>query len=189
MEITVSVNSDYETLEKELKKNGFKIMEEYQLNDVYMLDEKTDLSKLSNLDILQQCVLVREIVGIKKILLYKYKKYADNWDILEQWKVECPITDISKAIEFMNSIKYRSLFEIHDKCIVFANEENELVVQLVNDKYIFIEMESKCEHIDRVYNSIDEMKQNINKYDLPIDSTNYFVKKAEMILEEAKKIA
>ena len=78
MEITVSVNSDYETLEKELKKNGFKIMEEYQLNDVYMLDEKTDLSKLSNLDILQQCVLVREIVGIKKVLLYKYKKYADN---------------------------------------------------------------------------------------------------------------
>jgi len=186
-EITVLVNSDYETLKDKLEKNGFKIKEEYRLNDVYMIDKTVDLSRLSNLDILKKCVLVREIVGIKKVLLYKYKKYAENGDILEQWKVECPIMDISKAIEFMNSINYQSLFEIRDDCTVFANEKSELVVQSVNDKYLFIEMESECEYIERVYGSIDEMKQDINNYDLPIDSTNYFVKKAEIILEEVKK--
>ena len=71
---------------------------------------------------------------------------------------------------------------------MFANEESELIVQLVNDKYIFIEMESECEHINRKYNSIDELKEDLNKYNLPIDNSNYFVKKAELILAETLKI-
>ena len=102
---------------------------------------------------------------------------------LEEWKVECPITDTSKAIDFMNSINYEILFQIHDKCKVFSNKESELVVQLVNDKYIFIEMESECRHIDRHYKSIDELKDDINRYNLPIDTTSFFVKKAEIILK------
>ena len=44
-EITVLVKSDYETLQKELKEKGFQIDEEYTLNDVYMLDERIDISK------------------------------------------------------------------------------------------------------------------------------------------------
>ena len=84
----------------------------------------------------------------------------------------------------MESINYKPLFEIHDKCIVFANEESELIVQLVNDKYIFIEMESECKHINKKYNSIEELKEDINRYNLPIDNSTYFVKKAEIILKE-----
>lgn len=183
-EITVHVKSDYETLKKELEKYNFKIVEEFELNDIYMINKDTDLSKLSTLDIIKKCILVRDKVNIKKLLLYKYKKYAENWDIIEEWKVECPITDIPKAVEFMETINYKKLFEIHDKCIAFANEESELVVQIVNDKYIFIEMECNCVYINRKYNSIDELKEDINRYNLPIDKSTYFVKKAEIILKE-----
>lgn len=186
-EITVLVKVDYNTLKKELEKNGFQLLEEYELNDDYMISSDIDLKKLSKLEILQKCILVRDIVGIKKELLYKYKKFAPNGDIIEQGKVECPVTDINKAIEFMKSINYKKLFRIYDKCIVFANEETELIVQLVNDKYIFIEMESECEHINRKYNSIDELKEDLNKYNLPIDNSNYFVKKAELILTKTLK--
>lgn len=122
--------------------------------------------------------------GIEKELLYKYKEYADNGDILKQGKVICPITDISKAIDFMKAIGYRELFSINDKCIVFTNNKIELVVQLVNDKYIFIEMESKCEYIDKEYNTIDDMKNDLCSYNLSIDKSNFFVKKAEIILKE-----
>ena len=187
LEITVLVKSDYETLKKELKRNNFKIMEEFQLNDIYMVRKDIDLSKLSNLEILGKCILVRDIINIKKALVYKHKKYATNWDIIEEWKTECPITDILKAVDFMESINYKPLFEIHDKCIVFANEESELIVQLVNDKYIFIEMESECKHINKKYNSIEELKEDINRYNLPIDNSTYFVKKAEIILKELWK--
>ena len=187
-EITVLVKVDYNTLKKELEKSGFQLIEEYELKDDYMISNDVNLTNLSKLEILQKCILVRDIVSIKKELLYKYKKYAPNGDIIEQGKVECPVTDINKAIEFMKSINYKKLFKIYDKCIVFANEESELIVQLVNDKYVFIEMESECEHINRKYNSIDELKEDLNKYNLSIDNSNYFVKKAELVLTETLKI-
>lgn len=183
-EITVLVKSDYNTLKRILKENEFQKKEEYELEDTYMIDNNIDLSKLSKLEILQKCILVRNIVNIKKELLYKYKKYAPNGDIIEQGKVECPVLDIDKAIDFMKSINYKKLFKIYDKCIVYANKETELIVQLVNDKYIFIEMEDNCEYINRHYNSVEELKEDLNRYQLPIDTSNYFVKKAELILNE-----
>lgn len=186
-EITVLVTVDYKTLEKELKQNNFVKKEEYTVNDVYMIDNKIDISNMNNLDILKKCILVRNIEGFAKELLYKYKKYDDNGDILEQGKVRCPITDIPKAIQFMKAINYKELFKINDKCIVYANSKSELVVQLVNDKYIFIEMENKCEFTDRVYNNVDELKEDICRYNLSIDKSNFFVKKAEMILNGIKK--
>lgn len=186
-EITVLVESNYDILKNILEKNGFQIKEEYEIKDDYMINNDIDLSKLSKLEILRNCILVRDIVNIKKELLYKYKKYASNGDILEQGKVKCPVTDIEKAIKFMESINYKKIFNIYDKCIVYANRKTELVVQLVNDKYIFIEMESVCQHIDRKYESVEELKKDLNGYNLPIDTSNYFVKKAELILSETLK--
>ena len=87
----------------------------------------------------------------------------------------------------MKAINYKILFKIYDKCIVYANEFTELAVQLVNDKYIFIELEDRCNHINRFYNTIDEMKDDLDKYNLPYNKDNYFVKKAELILDETLK--
>lgn len=70
-EITVLVKSDYEVLKRELEKNEFQIKEKYELKDIYMIDKDIDLSKLSKLEILKKCILVRDIVNIKKELLYK----------------------------------------------------------------------------------------------------------------------
>ena len=181
-EITVLVTTDYETLKKELEQYNFITKEKYIVNDIYLINKTIDISNMDNLDILKKCILVREVVDIEKELLYKYKKYDNNGDILEQGKVKCPITDIPKAIEFMKAINYKKLFNIHDKCIVFVNDKTELVVQLVNDKYIFIEMESKGNN--RKYNTIDEMKDDLCSYNLSIDKSNFFAKKAEILLKE-----
>ncbi len=183
-EITVLVKCDFETLKNELLSKGFSIKEEYELDDIYMISNDIDLTKLSNLEILKKCVLIREIMNIKKVLLYKYKKFAPNGDIIEQGKVECPIEDTKKATEFMEAINYKKLFNIYDKCTIFANKETELNVQQVNNEYIFIEMEQKGDYIDRVYKDVEELKSDINRYNLPIDNSNYFVKKAELMLEK-----
>ena len=184
IEITVRVNVSYEKLEEELKQNNFIKKEEYIVNDSYLINSSINITDMKSLDILKKCVLVRDIVGILKQLLYKYKKYDNNGDIIEQGKIKCPVTDINKAVEFMNAIGYEKLFDIHDKCIVFANDKTELVVQLVNDKYIFIEMESEPQYINRKYENVDELKDDICSYNLSIDKSNFFVKKAELILNE-----
>lgn len=184
MEIAVKVNVSYEKLEEELKRNNFIKKEEYIVNDSYLINSLINIADMKSLDILKKCVLVRDIVGILKQLLYKYKKYDNNGDIIEQGKIKCPVTDINKAMEFMNAIGYEKLFDIHDKCIVFANDKTELVVQLVNDKYIFIEMESEPQYINRKYENVEELKDDICSYNLSIDKSNFFVKKAELILNE-----
>ena len=184
MEIAVKVNVSYEKLEEELKQNNFIKKEEYIVNDSYLINNLINIADMKSLDILKKCVLVRDIVGILKQLLYKYKKHDNNGDIIEQGKIKCPVTDINKAMEFMNAIGYEKLFDIHDKCIVFANDKTELVVQLVNDKYIFIEMESEPQYINRKYENVDELKDDICSYNLSIDKSNFFVKKAELILNE-----
>ena len=116
-EITVSVTTDYETLEKELNEYNFTKKEEYMVNDIYLINDDLDLFKMKKLDILKKCILIREVENIEKELLYKYKKYDLNGNILEQGKVKCPIIDIDKAIDFMNAINYKELFKINDKCI------------------------------------------------------------------------
>ena len=184
IEITVRVNVGYEKLEEELKQNNFIKKEEYIVNDSYLINSSINITDMKSLDILKKCVLVRDIVGILKQLLYKYKKYDNNGHIIEQGKIKCPVTDINKAMEFMNAIGYEKLFNIYDKCIVFANDKTELVVQLVNDKYIFIEMESEPQYINRKYENVEELQDDIGSYNLSIDKSNFFVKKAELILNE-----
>lgn len=183
-EITVLVKTSYEKLKEELLNKGFELKEEYEVNDDYLIDSRLNLSSMSNLDILKNCILVRDVVGIEKELLYKYKEYDDNGDIIKQGKVKCPVIDTQKAIDFMMSINYKRLFSIYDKCIVFANDRTQLVVQLVNDKYTFIEMESNGEFIDREYTNIEEMKEDLLSYNLPIDNSNFFIKKAEIMLNK-----
>lgn len=186
-EITVLVKCSYEELKKILESNDFLQKQEYVVNDIYMINNQVDLKNTKKLDILSKCILVRDVVGFEKTLTYKYKKYSDNNDIIEQGKVKCPVLDIKKAVEFMKMIDYKKLFEIHDTCIVFVNKETELVVQLVNDKYIFIEMEDKCEFVDKVYKDVNEMKNDLLSYNLPIDTSNFFVKKALIMLNEIIK--
>lgn len=183
-EITVKVVANYETLHEELIKKGFSIKEEYVVNDDYLVPNNVDLYKEEKLNILKKCILIRDVVGIEKCLLHKYKEYDKNGDIIKQGKLKCPIDDIDKALKFMESIKYHKLFSIYDKCIVYANDKTELIVQLVNDKYIFIEVEDKGEYIKRKYNGVEELKEDLLSYNLPIDTSNFFVKKALILLEE-----
>ena len=186
-EITVLVTSNFEELHNALMKNGFEVKDRYITNDIYMISNDVDLDKLSTLEILKKCVVVREIVGIKKVLLYKHKEYDTNGNILVNGKIECPIEDINKAIEFMEAINYRKLIEINDQCTDYGNDEINIIVQEVNNKYIFFEAEDECRYIDKKFNSLDKIINTINKYDIQFNKENYFVKKAELILNEKLK--
>lgn len=186
-EITVLVNCSYEELHNQLLLNNFEIKEEFELHDDYMIDKSVDIiANMDKREILSKCILVRNVVGIWKGLVYKNKKYAPNGDIIGQSKVQCPIEDIDAAIKFMEAINYKKLFHIYDKSIVYSNDKTEFVVQIVGE-YIFIEMEQECEHINKKYNTIEQMKAELDSYNLPYYKNDYFVKKAEIILDKMMK--
>ena len=186
-EITVQVTCNYEELHSLLIKQGFKIIEKYTIIDEYLISKDYDLKNKNYLDILKECVIVRYIENIVKELLYKYKEYSNNGDIIKQAKVSCKVNDIKEASNFMKTIGYKELIHIQNNSVVYTNDKIELAVQLVNDKYIFIELEDKSEYLNKTYSSIEEMKEEINLYNLPIVKDKYFAKKAAIILEDKLK--
>lgn len=183
-EITVKVNCDYKKLHSDLICKGFNIVEEYQINDIYMLDDSTNINNIPVKELLKKCILIRDIVGITKKLVYKYKETNALGEIARQTKYECAIEDINDAEMFMKQIGYKNLIKIDDKCIVYSNNEMELVVQIVNDNHLFIEVEDTSEHIGKIYTEISAMKKDLIDLDLDCDYTDMFVRKAEIVFNE-----
>lgn len=188
-EITVETVCSLQELNNLLEKLEFKVMEEYDVFDIYMLDK--DYNNTENkLELLKHCTLIRDIVGkdeeIKKIT-YKYKEYNEKEEIVKQGKIDCEILDIEEAKNLFEALNYEELIRINDHIIVYSNNIDELAVQVVNNKHIYLEIEEKCNYINKKYNSLDEMKNVVSKYKIPIKEENYFVKKAEIELEEKTK--
>lgn len=188
-EITVETVCSIQELNNLLEKLEFKVMEEYDVFDIYMLDKNYNNTE-NKLELLKHCILIRDIVGkdeeTKKIT-YKYKEYNEKEEIVKQGKSDCEILDIEEAKNLFEALNYEELIKINDHIIVYSNKIDELAVQVVNNKHIYIEIEEKCNYINKKYNSLDEMKNVVSKYKIPIKEENYFVKKAEIELEEKTK--
>lgn len=185
-EITVEVLCGIDELKDILEKSKFKIMEEYDVFDIYMLNKNYNHIK-NKLKLLNHCVLIRDIRETNKEtkkITYKYKEYNKKEEIVKQGKSQCEILDVEEAKKLFESLNYEELIRIDDHLIVYSNGIDEMTVQLVNDKHIYIEIEEKCNYINKKYNSIEEMKEAINRYKLPIKKNDYFVKKAEIELGE-----
>lgn len=188
-EITVETVCSLQELNNLLEKLEFKVMEEYDVFDIYMLDKNYNNTE-NKLELLKHSILIRDIVGkdeeTKKIT-YKYKEYNEKEEIVKQGKIDCEILDIEEAKNLFEALNYEELIRINDHIIVYSNNIDELAVQVVNNKHIYIEIEEKCNYINKKYNSLDEMKNVVSKYKIPIKEENYFVKKAEIELEEKTK--
>ncbi len=117
-------------------------------------------------------------------MVYKYKKYNEFNEILEQGKVQCKIDNVEDALRFMEKINYKNIFTVEDKCIVYSNNEIVLVIEIVNNKYLFIEVEDTNEHTDKVYTDIENMKKDLLSLKLDCDYSNYFIRKAELIFAD-----
>ena len=184
-EITVEVNSNLNDLSKLLEDKGFFVKEVYDINDIYMIN-KNDIDG-HFLSMLNKCVLIRNIIeenSQKKMLTYKHKEYNENEEIIKQGEVNLLIDDINAAKELFEGLNFKELIRIFDHMYVYSNGADEFVVQCVNDKHIYIEIEDECYYSNKKYKSIDEMKDVIIKNSIPIKNNNYFVKKAEVELRE-----
>lgn len=186
-EITVEVDCDLKELIKLLLSYNFKEKENYEVEDTYMIDKNYN-KKEDYLDILKHTVLLRNIIDkdkVRKTITYKKKEYNEKKEIIKQGKIDCEVKSITKAKELLEAINYEELIKIHDKLTVYANDVTEIVLQQVNDKHIYIEMEEDCHYIDRHYNTIEEMINDLKKYNIPIKNEDFFVKKAEIELKES----
>ena len=184
-EITVEVDMSLQNLITLLEEKGFKLKEVYDLNDIYLIN-KAD-KKGDYLSMLNNCVLIRHIIEENKetkMLTYKYKEYNENKEITKQGNIKVKIDDIDNSKLLFEKLNFEELIRINDHMLVYATDKDEVVIQNVNDKHIYIEIEDECHYANRFYNSIEEMKEVIINNSIPIKSNDFFVKKAEIELQE-----
>lgn len=187
-EITVEVDTSLDELIKILKSKGFKQKEEFDYNDIYLIN-KND-RKDDYLSMLNKCIIIRNIIEKKKdtkFLVYKHKEYNDNKEIIKQEQVKVEIDNIDNSKLLFEQLGFEELIRINDHMYVFATDKDEFVVQSVNNKHIYIEIEDECRYANRFYNSIDEMKSVIIDNSIPFKNNDFFVKKAEIELKETSE--
>lgn len=185
LELCVKSNVEFDKLIEIMKKKGFRIQEDFQMNDIYMVKDEEEISLENKNVILNDYVLIRETVGKRIMLVMKHKEINDKNEIINQSSIKCPITDVNKGYEFMKALNYKKMFELKDHNILLSNGKNEIYIQDVENLGTYIEMEQKNILLDNNNgNTIDEMISVLNSYNLPLDKNNFFVKKSEDMLKK-----
>ena len=188
-EITVEVLETKENVIKSISNNGFKLEKEFDINDIYLVKKEFENCKNYN-ELLNNSILIRDITekpNTKKLITYKQKHIDDKGNILNQINANVEINNIDDAYNMLKLIGYIDLIKIRDHISIYIKDNgDELALQFVNDK-IYIEIEEKCEHTGKRYESLDYMKNIITNLNLPIKDENYYAKKAEDILREKRE--
>ena len=180
-EITVKVNGSFDKVIEILVNKGFEITDKFSLEDSYFIPKNIEVNKMSIREILSNAVIVRE-VGRDKVLVFKKKEIDNKGNILKQEKIECNILNIDDAKRFMEAIGYKELMEIDEDDICYSKDGLGLVLKNVRNGDNLIEVETIEEE---GLSTAEDLKEKVLELRLPIDTSNFFVKKAE---EELKKI-
>lgn len=188
-EITVEILTNKENVIKAISNNGFKLEKEFDINDIYLVKKEFENCPTYN-NLLNNSILIREITekpNAKKLITYKQKHIDDKGNILNQINADVEINNIDDAYNMLKLIGYTDLMKIRDHISVYKKDNgDELALQFVNDR-IYIEIEEKCEHTGKRYESLEYMKSIITNLNLPIKNGNYYAKKAEDILSDRKE--
>lgn len=183
-EICLKSNVPFEELKSIMFNIGFKVQEDFQMNDIYMINKNIDISLDNKHVIFKDNVLVRETVGKRILLVNKIKELDDNGVVIGERSVKCPINDSISGYNFLCSIGYKKAFELKDHNLLLTNGVNEIYIQDVEGLGTYVEMEQKNLLLENTNgDTIDELVDSIKKYDLPLDYSNISVKKAVEMLK------
>ena len=70
---------------------------------------------------------------------------------------------------------------IKEKHFAYCKNGFEIIIKILSDDNILIEAET-----NDYYKTIEQLKERINKTNIPFDKSNYFVKKVEEELDKLK---
>ena len=168
-EITVKLKCSIKEFCNIIESKGFEIVDRFLLDDTYFIPKDIDIHKLTPREILKHSILIRDITQYMsdkhKVfkMTYKKKNIASNGDIISQQNIDCDISNINDGKKFLNAIGYKEIMNIKENNIVYGKEGLETNEDL---------------------NTVEKLKEKLNELKLPLDTKDYFIKKAEMKLKQ-----
>ncbi len=192
-EITVRITCSLQEIYKILKDKGFSIVDKYNLEDTYYVLNNIDISKQPIREILKKYVLIRNITQFVPedfinsynlfTMTFKNKNIALDGTIISQNKKDCQIQNMEQGKRFIESLGYKEIMTIKENAIVYGKGKLKLAIKDVANGDNLIEIETIEDNPE--LDTTDKLKAIINELQIPIDTNDYFVKKAEI---ELKKI-
>ena len=185
-EITVKIKGSIDDLYRILEDRNYKIIDKFNMDDYYFIPECLEIEKMSTREILTKAILVRNIYDeinkkYAKIITFKIKKFDNKGNILKQEAIDCNIFNTEDAKKLLKAIGYREIMNIKEKDIVYEKDGVPLAIKDISNGDNLIEIET----LDRDgFRTIEELKEKIIILDIPIETNNYFVKKAEIELDK-----
>ncbi len=179
-EITVKINVSIKEMEKILINKGFKLSDKFTCEDNYFIPKDTNIKSETIREIIKKAIIIRKVRN-DKVLVFKKKNINENGDILEQQKFECNILDVNEAKRFLEAVGYKSVMNISEKDICYSKDGLKLAFKDIKNGDILMEVETQ--DIEG-FRTTKELKEKLLKLNLPIDTSNFFVKKAEVELEK-----
>lgn len=188
-EITVKIKCEINELCTILEKKGFNVVNRFTMNDIFMIPNyiKKEINNLTSRDILKRAILIRDIdnqfKGHKnRKITFKKKEFNNNGDILNQQAINCDIFNIDEAVNLFEAIEYYKIMNIVENDIVYGKDDFEIAIKDIKNGDKLIEVETVANN--NKINTIEKIKKQIIDLEIPIDATNFFIKKAEIELDK-----
>ena len=101
---------------------------------------------------------------------------------VDQEKIDCEIKDIEQGEKLLKAIGYKEIMTIKEKDVVYSKEEFNIAIKSVLDGDNLIEIETVDDN--KELDTVKKLEQKIRELDIPIDESDFFVKKAEIKLKK-----
>ena len=182
-EITVLINNSKEEVEKIIR--PLKKDHETLILDTYLVKRELDITRMDDLEVLDNTVLIRNING-KIYLNKKIKVYDKSGNTIKRSTYYMDVNSYNEAFEFMSAIGYVKLFDIEDNLVEYKNNNIEFAIQYVKDIGIMIEVEAN----ENQLNNIEEFKidciKNLKQLGFKFNENLLDVKKAQLMLNKIR---
>lgn len=190
-EITVKILGDINETCKILESKGFTVSNKCYYNDIFMIPDtiKNQIKNLTAREILKSAILIRDWKDQKgntsKLITFKKKEIDENGNILSQEKINCKISDVDEAINLFRAINYYKLMNIAENDVIYIKDGLEIDVKDIENGENLIEVETVLN--SERFDTIEKIKEEVLKLELPINISDFFIKKAEIELEKLLK--
>ena len=183
-EITVKVKCELDELYKTLKETGFEIVDRFNLDDTFFIQNDLELESMTTREILSKAVLVRQVTAdnrLVKLITFKKKEFDEKGNILNQQNIECNILDTEEAKRLLIAMGYKEIMRIVENDLVFKKDDAQFAVKDVVGGDNLIEMELG---FNESFDTLTQIEEKLKELDLPVYTDNFFVKKAEIELNK-----
>lgn len=181
-EITCEVFEEIPIIVEVLEKEGFKYIEEFVLNDIYMNNTNTNEFFLKNGRI-EDSLVIRYVNENDKKIICKRRIYNNGELGISTKKSVLKVSSIEEAELHLNMLGYTRFLNMIDKNYRYENNDYIAYIQEVENLGIFLELEIK--EIENKNQSVEDLIKYVKSLDLKI-GTKFNVRKAELLYAKQK---